>query len=59
VVTSEFQLIETLAERVASMLLKDFGVAWLRLELHKPGAVAGAQDISVSIERGRKPVRPE
>ena len=48
------QLIETLAQRVAEMLQKDFGAAWLRLELHKPGAVAGASDVSVSIERGKK-----
>jgi dihydroneopterin aldolase len=54
VVTSEFQLIETLAERLAEKLLKDFGVAWLRLELHKPGAIAGAQDVSVSLERGKR-----
>ena len=54
VATSEFQLIETLAERLAEKLQKDFGVAWLRLELHKPGAVPGAQDVSVSIERGKK-----
>jgi 7,8-dihydroneopterin aldolase/epimerase/oxygenase len=51
---SKFQLIETLAERLASMLQKDFGVAWLKLEVHKPGAVAGAQDVSVSIERGKR-----
>ena len=48
------QLIETLAERLADTLRKDFGIAWLRLELHKPGAVAGAQDVSVSIERGTR-----
>lgn len=48
------QLIETLAQRVAEMLQRDFGVAWLKLELHKPGAVAGAADVSVSIERGKK-----
>ena len=35
-------------------LQQDFGVAWLRLELHKPGAVAGASDISVTIERGKR-----
>ena len=52
VMTSEFQLIETLAERLAEKLQKDFGVPWLRLEVHKPGAVAGAQDVSVAIERG-------
>ena len=54
VTTSDFQLIETLAERLAEKVHKNFGVAWLKLELHKPGAVAGAQDVSVSIERGKR-----
>jgi dihydroneopterin aldolase len=52
---SQFQLVETLAERLAAELRREFGVAWLRLEVHKPGAVAGAQDVSVSIERGERP----
>lgn len=51
---SRAQLIESLAEHIAATLLKDFGVGWLRLELHKPGAVAGAADVSVVIERGSK-----
>ena len=51
---SRFQLIETLAQRLAEKLQKDFAVTWLKLELHKPGAVAGAQDVSVSIERGKR-----
>jgi len=54
VATSNFQLIETLAQRLAEKLQKDFALAWLKLELHKPGAVAGAQDVSVSLERGRR-----
>ena len=54
VTTSDFQLIETLAERLAEKVQKNFGVAWIKLELHKPGAVAGAQDVSVSIERGKR-----
>lgn len=49
---SRAQLIETLAEQLAGRLQKDFGIRWLRLELHKPGAVAGAADVSVVIERG-------
>ena len=48
------QLIETLAQRVADKLMQDFGVTWLKLELHKPGAVPGASDVSVAIERGKK-----
>ena len=54
VATSDFQLIETLAERLAEKVQKNFGVAWLKLEVHKPGAVAGAADVSVSIERGKR-----
>jgi len=55
VTTSDFQLIETLAERLAERIQKGFSVAWVKLEVHKPGAIAGAQDVSVSIERGKRP----
>jgi dihydroneopterin aldolase len=51
---SQFQLVETLAERLAEKLRAEFGVAWVRLEVHKPGAVPGAQDVSVAIERGAR-----
>ena len=37
----EFQLVETLAENVAALVLKEFKVAWIKLTLHKPGAVSG------------------
>ncbi len=49
---SEFQLVETLAERVAELILTEFGVPWLRLRLNKQGAVRGARDVGVVIERG-------
>ena len=52
---SEFQLIETLAERIANIVLTEFNIPWLRLLLGKPGAVAEAEDVGVSIERGEKP----
>jgi dihydroneopterin aldolase len=52
---SEFQLIETLAEQVASLIMAEFGVPWLRLRLAKPGAVAQARDVGVIIERGERP----
>ena len=51
---SEFQLIETLAERVAGLVLREFDVSWLRLKLAKPGAVADASSVGVIIERGQK-----
>ena len=52
---SDFQLIETLAERVAAILLDEFAIAWLRLRLAKPGAVAQARNVGVVIERGERP----
>lgn len=51
---SSFQLVETLAEAVAGILLKEFGITWLRLRVSKPGAVPGAKDVGVLIERGRR-----
>jgi len=52
---SEFQLIETLAEKIADIVLTEFNVAWLRLRLGKPGAVSGSKDVGVIIERGERP----
>ncbi len=49
---SEFLLVETLAEEVASIVRDEFGVAWLRLSVSKPGALRGADDVGVTIERG-------
>ena len=49
---SEYQLVETLAERVAEIILNEFKVPWLRLRLNKQGAVRGANDVGVIIERG-------
>lgn len=49
---SEFQLVETLAERVAEIVLNEFGVKWLRLRVNKKGAVRYAGDVGVIIERG-------
>ncbi len=50
---SDFGLVETLAERVASLILDEFGVHHLRLKLSKPGAVRGARAVGVVIERSR------
>jgi 7,8-dihydroneopterin aldolase/epimerase/oxygenase len=52
---SEYQLLETLADAVASMITREFGVPWLRLRLSKPGAVAAAEDVGVIIETGECP----
>ncbi len=52
--SSEFQLVETLAERIADIVLGEFDVPWLRLKLSKPGAIRGASDVGVLIERGQR-----
>lgn len=52
---SEFFLVETLAERVAEIVLNEFGVPWMKLRLGKPGAVTGSRDVGVVIERGQRP----
>ncbi len=51
---SEFQLVETLAEKVAEIILTEFDVPWVRVRLNKQGAVRGARDVGVIIERGRR-----
>lgn len=51
---SEFFLIECMAEQCAAIVLSEFAVPWLRLRLSKPGAVRGAKDVGVIIERGNK-----
>lgn len=48
---SEFLLLEALAESVAELLIAEFRVPWLRLRVAKPGAVTGARDVGVLIER--------
>lgn len=52
---SDFQLVETLSERVAEIVLKEFRVPWLRLQVNKQGAVRGARDVGVIIERSQSP----
>lgn len=54
---SDFQLVETLAERVAEIVMQEFGVPWLRLTVNKTGAVRGARDVGVIIERGETDVK--
>src|ERR1700676_1409269 len=50
---SQFHLVETLAEHVAMLLLEEFGVAWVRISLSKPGAIRSSRDVGVVLERDR------
>jgi 7,8-dihydroneopterin aldolase/epimerase/oxygenase len=51
--TSEFKLVETLAQRLALVVLGEFNLEWVRLSINKPGAIRGSRDVGVSIERTR------
>jgi 7,8-dihydroneopterin aldolase/epimerase/oxygenase len=50
---SEFQLLETLAHRLALLLLGEFPLEWIRISINKPGAIRHSRDVGVSIERRR------
>jgi dihydroneopterin aldolase len=52
---SSFQLIETLAEHVAELLLAEFNIPELTLKVSKPGAVKAASNVAVKIKRKAGP----
>lgn len=51
---SEFELVETLAEKVTEIVRQEFGVSWVRLRLNKRGAISGASGVGLLIERGER-----
>lgn len=51
---SEFELVETLAEKITEILLNEFNIPWCKLRLNKQGAVRGVRDVGVIIERGQR-----
>jgi dihydroneopterin aldolase len=48
-----FNLIETLAEAIAEMLLNDFKSPWVKVSVAKLNAIRGSKMVGVSIERGQ------
>ncbi len=52
--TSGCRLVETLAVRLAEMIQKDHGVAWVRVRVSKPGAVRFSQNVGVEVVRGAR-----
>ena len=53
VAASQFQLLETLAHRLALLLLREFPLEWVRVRISKPGAIRHSRDVGVCIERTR------
>lgn len=53
VADSSFQLVETLAERIAGIVRDEFEVKWVKVRVNKPGAIRGSRDVGILIERGQ------
>ena len=51
---SSFQLVETMAENIATIILDEFDVPWTTVSVNKPGAIRGARDVGVRIHREKK-----
>ena len=51
---SRCQLVETLSEQIAMLILEEFEVAAVRIALSKPGAVRGSKEVGVIVERNRE-----
>ncbi|MFZ9994070.1 MAG: dihydroneopterin aldolase, partial [Steroidobacteraceae bacterium] len=50
---SSFMLVETMAQKVAELIIQNFSVNWVRVVVNKPGAIRELRDVGVSIERYR------
>jgi dihydroneopterin aldolase len=55
---SRYQLVETLAEEIARLILTEFEIEWVKVTLHKPGAIRFSKDVGVMIERSRAGLAP-
>lgn len=50
---SEFELIETLIDRIAALILSEFDTSWVRIKLDKGAAVKGVKHVGLLIERSK------
>jgi len=52
--SGQFRLVETFAERIARLLIGDFGAPWVKVSAAKLGILANARFVGVSLERGKR-----
>ena len=52
--TSQFLLVEKLISEIADIIRNEFNVSWVKITLNKKGAIRGASDVGIIIERGEK-----
>jgi dihydroneopterin aldolase len=51
---SQFYLVEKLTLEIVNLIQTEFDVPWVKVTLNKKGAISGASDVGIIIERGRK-----
>jgi dihydroneopterin aldolase len=51
---SEYFLVEKLIAEIAKLIQSEFHVPWVKIVLNKKGAIRGASDVGIIIERGKK-----
>jgi 7,8-dihydroneopterin aldolase/epimerase/oxygenase len=51
--SGHFRLVETFADRVATLVVKDFGAPWVKVSAAKIGILPNAKFVGVTIERRR------
>lgn len=51
--SQHFRLVETFADRIARLILDDFGAPWVRVNAAKIGILPNAKFVGVAIERRR------
>ena len=52
--TSQFLLVEKLISEIANIIRNEFNVPWVKITLNKKGAIRGASDVGIIIERGER-----
>jgi len=52
--SQHFHLVETVAEKVATLLFDEFGVSWARVKVSKLSAIKTVDSVGVMIERGKR-----
>ncbi|MBC9131019.1 dihydroneopterin aldolase [Frischella sp. Ac48] len=50
----QFNLIESVAENVAALLIDHYFTPWVRVKVSKPTAVASARNVAIMIERQKE-----
>jgi len=54
---AEYQLVESFADKLAELIIREFAVEWLRLDVNKKAAVPKAEGVGVIIERRKSDYR--